>query len=283
MHGLWRVRDGLPLRGDDLCLSAGRPTLGAEVRTLLATYRAAGGRDPCLLFHDAAGRELILRLGRHGRGLPARVIPVQLHHVAAAGIDTWLGALAYGAGEIAVLTTGAEAPQYAAALAQQLGFADAIAQGLGYQGSHTQLIRASDAGALEAAVWALEPALAVRAPATFHWTADKRATLALAVEHLVAHAPTPRAEIAARCRRAVRNPRGQPRHVHNVLGLRRVLPRGRAPRSPAGGGPAVALHRDAVRAMRPVRGHLSGRVRSRSRRGCCWAPRRARRVCSTRR
>jgi ferredoxin len=172
------------------------PTLGAEVRTLLATYRAAGGRDPCLLFHDAAGRELILHLGRHGRGLPARVIPVELHHVAAAGIDTWLGALAYGAGEIAVLTTGAEAPQYAAALAQQLALVDAIAQGLGYQGTHAQLLRAPDSAALEAAAWALRPALAVRTPATFHWTADKRATIALAVEHLVAHAPSPRAQIA---------------------------------------------------------------------------------------
>jgi len=172
------------------------PTLGTEVRTLLATYRAAGGRDPCLLFHDAAGRELILRLGRQGKGLPSRVIPVELHHIAAAGIDAWLGALAYGAGEVAVLATGAEAPQYADALAQQMAFVDAIVQALGYQGTHTQLLRARDSEALAAAVWALHPALAVRTPALFHWTPDKRATISLAVEHLVAHAPTPRAEVA---------------------------------------------------------------------------------------
>jgi ferredoxin len=172
------------------------PTLGAEVRTLLATYRAAGGRDPCLLFYDGAGRELILRLGRQGRGLPSRVIPVELHHIAAAGIDAWLGSLAYGAGEIAVLATGAEAPQYADALAQQMAFADVIVQALGYQGTHAQLLRAPDCATLEAAVWALKPALAVRTPATFHWTADKRATIALAVEHLLAHAPTPRTQVA---------------------------------------------------------------------------------------
>jgi ferredoxin len=172
------------------------PELGAEVRTLLATYRAAGGRDPCLLFHDAAGRELILRLGRRGKGLPARVIPVELHHMAAAGIDAWLGALSLGAGEIAVLATGGEAPQYTEAIARQMGFADAIAQALGYQGTHLHLIRAQDSAALEAAVWALPPALAVRAPAAFHWTADKRATIALAVEHLVAHAPTPQTVVA---------------------------------------------------------------------------------------
>ena len=172
------------------------PDLGTQVRTLLATYRAAGGRDACLLFHDAAGRELILRLGRRGKGLPARVIPVELQHMASAGIDVWLGALAYGASDIAVLATSAEAPQYADAIARQMGFCNAIAQALGYQGTHAHLLRAGDVAALEAAVWALRPALAVRAPATFHWTADKRATIALAVEHLLAHAPTPQSTIA---------------------------------------------------------------------------------------
>jgi ferredoxin len=172
------------------------PDLGRRVRTLLATYRGAGGREPCLLFHAASGRELILRLGRRGRGLPARVIPVELHHVASAGIDAWLGALAYGASEVAVLATGAEAPAYAAALEREMGFADAIAQALGYQGRHLHLLNAGDADALEAAVWAIKPSLAVRVPAAFHWTADKRATVALAVEHLLAHAPTPQAAIA---------------------------------------------------------------------------------------
>jgi len=165
--------------------------LGTRVRTMLATYRAAGGRDACLLLHDEKGRELILRLGRRGRGLPARVIPVEVHHIASTGLDVWLGALAYGASEVAVLATGAEAPQYADALTEQMGFADAIAQALGYQGTHLHLLRAADSMALETAVWALQPALAVRAPASFHWTVDKRATMALAIEHLLAHAPTP--------------------------------------------------------------------------------------------
>jgi ferredoxin len=170
--------------------------LGLRVRTLLATYRAGGGRDACLLFHDGAGRELILGLGRRGKGLPARVIPVELHHMASAGIDAWLGALAYGASEVAVLATGAEAPQYAEAIERQMGFADTITQALGYQGRHAHLIRAADVRALEDAVWKLEPALAVRSPAAFHWSADKRATLALAIEHLAEHAPTPRDVIA---------------------------------------------------------------------------------------
>ena len=172
------------------------PELGLRVRTLLATYRAGSGKDACLLFHDVGGRELILALGRRGKGLPARVIPAELQHMASAGIDVWLGALAYGASEVAVLATGAEAPQYAEAIEHQMGFVDTITQALGYQGRHAQLIRAADVRALEDAVWKLEPALAVRAPAAFHWSADKRTTLALAIEHLAAHAPTPREVIA---------------------------------------------------------------------------------------
>ena len=171
------------------------PELGARVRTALATYAAAGGRDPCLLLHDAAGGALIQKLGRHGKGLPARVIPIEIFHMASAGIDVWLGALAYGASEVAVLATGAEAPQYPEAIERQMGYADTIAQALGYQGRHLHLLRAASATELEAAVWNLVPALTVRAPASFHWSADKRTTAALAVEHLATHAPTPRSVI----------------------------------------------------------------------------------------
>jgi ferredoxin len=171
------------------------PELGERIRTLLATYRAGGGRDACLLFHDGTGSALILALGRRGKGLPARVMPIELHHIASSGMDVWLGALAYGASEIAVLATGAEAPQYAEALERQMGFTNTIAQSLGYQGRHCHLVRAADARALENAVWKLEPALAVRAPASFRWSADKRATLTLAVEHLAAHAPVPQSAI----------------------------------------------------------------------------------------
>ena len=180
-------------------LSYGYPTvpdLGVRVRTLLATYRAAGGRDACLLFHDAAGRSLIERLGRRSRGLPARVIPLELHHMASAGMDVWLAALAYGASEAIVLATGEEAPQYAEAVARQVDFAETIVQALGYQGEHLHLLRAGSLAELEAGVWSRSPALGVRLPATFHWSADKRTTLSLAIEHLLAHAPTPVNEIA---------------------------------------------------------------------------------------
>ena len=51
-----------------------------KLRTLLATYREAGGMQPVLLFHDGEhGIETIDALARYGDGLPANVLPVQVN------------------------------------------------------------------------------------------------------------------------------------------------------------------------------------------------------------
>ncbi len=181
---------------------------GARVKTLLKTYAAAGGKDACLLLHDTAGRHLIEQAGRgaHARkgaqaalpaGLPARVIPLELHHVASSGLDLWLSMLAFGASQVAVLLTGAEAPEYAQAIARQMGIGQAILHGLGFSGSHLQVISVpgtaantrTSASALEHAVWALAPAQTVAKAATHSVAAEKRAALEFAIEHLARHAP----------------------------------------------------------------------------------------------
>jgi len=172
------------------------PDLGRRVRTLLATYAKAGGRDACLLLHAAEGSAAIARLARRGRGLPARVIPFEVHHIASVGLDVWLAALAYGASQGAVLATGDEAPQYREAIESQMRIADTIAQALGYQGAHFRVFDGAHTKALDAALWSWAPALAVRAAATFALTADKRTSAALAIEHLARHAPLPQREIA---------------------------------------------------------------------------------------
>jgi ferredoxin len=169
------------------------PDLGTRIRTLLATYATAGGRDACLLLHAEDGRDAIAGLARRGRGLPARVIPFEVHHVASVGLDVWLAALAHGASQIAVLMSGAEAPQYREALEREMGFVETIAQALGYQGTHLKVI---DAPALETVLWSWTPALGVRVPATFALTGDKRSTTDLAIDHLARHAPVPQREIA---------------------------------------------------------------------------------------
>ncbi|MHA1108562.1 MAG: DUF362 domain-containing protein [Alphaproteobacteria bacterium] len=47
-----------------------------RLRTLLGTFREAGGADPVLLVHDVGfGAEMIGMMARFGSGLPARVLP----------------------------------------------------------------------------------------------------------------------------------------------------------------------------------------------------------------
>jgi ferredoxin len=166
--------------------------MGLRLRTLLATYQRAGGRDAALLLHsERAGAALIGELGRAARtgkgvrGVPARVLPVALWHTASVGIDLWLAAIAYGASQVWVLMTDEEAPQYRAAVAEQMAVAQAIVTGLGLRGEHFRLVQASAATALDQALQA-PPAAGVGRSAAFAVQADKRATLDLALEHLMA-------------------------------------------------------------------------------------------------
>jgi len=170
--------------------------LGARIRTLLATFSAAGGKDACLLLHAEDSRDAIARLARRGKGLPARVIPVEVHHIAATGLDVWLAALAWGAAQVAVLATGEEAPQYVQAVGFQMRLGDTIANALGYQGEHFRIIDGTDAARFESGVWDWPAALTARLPATFASTSEKRTTLDLALDHLARHAPVPRDIIA---------------------------------------------------------------------------------------
>ena len=173
------------------------PDTGARLKTVIGTYREAGGKDACILFHNAeGGRALVQSLGRRGKGLPARVIPMEVFHVASIGMDVWLGAIAYGASQVVIASTGAEPEGYVAAIRAQMGFAQTILTSLGYAGGHLELIVAADTAALEKSLWALAPAKAPARPATFNLAAEKRTTLDFALDHLARNAPTPKEEIA---------------------------------------------------------------------------------------
>jgi len=161
---------------------------------MLSTYRDAGGKDACGLLHDAAeGRRAVLGLGRRGKGLPARVIPVECFHVASIGIDLMLGAIAYGASQVRVLTTARTADTYVEALRRQMAYAEAILQGMGYPGEHFAVFGEDE---IEARLWAMEPAAAPAQSATYHLSPEKRTTLDFAFEHLAKHAGRAPAEIA---------------------------------------------------------------------------------------
>ena len=175
---------------------------GVKLKTLLSTYHKAGGKDAVILLHSQdAGQALVNELGRAAqlkvaKGLPAHVIPVSLWHTASLGVDVWLTALAYGAAQVLVLNTTEEAPQYADGLQAQMAQAQAMLEGLGYaKPGHmpVQLVHATQAMELDAELQRLttgQHRLSSTMPAaTFAVMADKRSTLSMVIDHLLAHAP----------------------------------------------------------------------------------------------
>jgi ferredoxin len=165
------------------------PQTGLRLKTLLSTYAEAGGREALLLLHSGGRGGALLQAAGGADALPERMLPLALHHTASVGIELWLLALAYGAAGVAVLTTDEEAPDYVAALREQMEIAQAIMSGFGYGGRHFHLLQAGSAAELAAQLAPLAGGHAPAEAARFHAAADKRNTLDMALNHLYRHAP----------------------------------------------------------------------------------------------
>jgi ferredoxin len=74
-----------------------------RIQTLANAYLKAGGTAPRLLAHDAHGGEMIRLTARHGRGLPADVIPLELDALNAFGHAEAIVALAAGFASVSIL------------------------------------------------------------------------------------------------------------------------------------------------------------------------------------
>ena len=226
-----------------LTYAAPRPhELGARVRTMLATYAGAGGRDAALLVHSrGSGAAVIDALGRAARidaslhGVAARVLPLDVWHTASVGIDLWLAAIAWGATQVWVLVTEEEAPAYRDALDAQMRIAESILAGLGFAGEHFRIVGGGEVAQLQPAAEPVGPAAVAPAPAlrgdpalqrldaalgrpaattvrrvaSFAVQPDKRTTLDLALEHLLREAPTPVDAIALPAPAAAPSPFGE--------------------------------------------------------------------------
>lgn len=170
---------------------------GAKLRTLVSTYERAGGAAPIVLLHSQErGQQMVEELGRAARvgagaGVPARVIPVPVWHVASTGIELWLSAVAQGAAHVALLATNEEAPQYLEALEAQVQVAQAILEGLGYEGQHFSLLRSRSPADLdqELQLLARRGGAVPAERARYAVSGEKRTTLELALDHLADHAP----------------------------------------------------------------------------------------------
>ena len=163
----------------------------ARLKAMLQTYRAAGGEQPILLFHDdAAGVE---RLRESVAELPERVIPVRVEEIGAVGMDIWLSALAYGASDVVLLDTAEVPAATRRELDNQLSYARALLQAMGYDPARLHRL-AADEGRV--ADWlAARPLPAPVPAASFDTFNEKRGTLRLALDHLHQYAEAP-AELA---------------------------------------------------------------------------------------
>ena len=166
-------------------------TLVHKLRTMLQTYHQAGGTTPVLLLHDGQhGTALIEALARHGDGLPPYVLPLAVNEITQIGLEVIVAAFAYGATDVRFLLRSKPLHDVAG-LTQTIAMADAILSGLGFAGRRVATIETDDPDALGAALYGIEPAMAVAQPATFRTVGKRRDVLRFALSELHKVAPAP--------------------------------------------------------------------------------------------
>jgi ferredoxin len=162
-----------------------------NLRTLLGAYREAGGKQPIVMFHDGEhGSDLMDALARHGDGLPANVLPVQVNEVTQVGLEAVAASLAYGASAVRFLLR-AKPRHDIAGLAKTIALAEPILAGLGFAGARVATIETDDPDALGEALRAIEAMNGAAKPATFAAAGLKRDVVRLALRELHAAAPAP--------------------------------------------------------------------------------------------
>ena len=162
-----------------------------KLRVLLGTYREAGGKQGVVMFHDAEhGLALIEALARHGNGLPANVLPVEVNEITQVGLEAVAAAHAYGASAVRLLTR-AKARHDIAGLKKTIELAQPILTELGFAGARVEAIETDDPDELDEALRGIGSLDATLKPATFVPTGNKREVMRLALRELHAAAPSP--------------------------------------------------------------------------------------------
>ena len=127
-----------------------------RVQVLAKAFLSAGGVAPRLLVHDAHGAEMIRLSARHGDGLPADVIPMEMAAIGAFGHAETAAALAAGFASVTLLPgPGADRP----ALETQVALSSAIAGG-----GKVALLDTQDPEAMSAALYSEKASAPVATP-----------------------------------------------------------------------------------------------------------------------
>jgi ferredoxin len=162
-----------------------------RLRTMLATYRTAGGNHPVLLFHDRAhGTELIDALARYGDGLPANTLPVEVNEVTQVGLEAIAASFAYGAAAIRFLLR-AKPRHDVTGLHRTIELAEPILSGLGFGSGKVATIETDDPDSLSEALQDIAVGETNPRPASFLPVGNKRDVQRFALRELHRTAPAP--------------------------------------------------------------------------------------------
>jgi ferredoxin len=162
-----------------------------KLRTLLLTYRDAGGAQAIVLFHDEShGAPLIDALARAGDGLPANVLPVPVNEVTQIGLEAIAALFAYGACAVRLLLR-ARPRHDVLGLTRTLALSESIMSGLGFGSGRIATIEVDDPDLLGAALSDIPTIATTSRPGTFLPMGDKRGVLRFALRELHRAAPQP--------------------------------------------------------------------------------------------
>jgi ferredoxin len=167
-----------------------------KLQVLLSTYRAAGGKDAVILFHEADhGYGLIDALARYGNGLPARVIPVEVNAITQVGIESIAAVFAYGGAGVRFISK-AKPKHDIDGLHQTIRFGNKLLGTQGFGAEPVAVIETDDPDQLAAALAALTPGKTAKTPSGFLPIGGKRDILTVALREMHKAAPEPVALIA---------------------------------------------------------------------------------------
>ena len=162
-----------------------------RLRTLVQTYRKAGGANAVVLLHDGDhGAPLIDALARFGDGLPANVLPVGVNEVTQVGPEAIAALFAYGATGVGLLTR-AKPKHDSLGLERVVDTSGAIVASLGFGEGLVRIIATDDPDQLRAMLDTTPPGIATEKPATFIARGAKRSLLETAFRELHLAAPAP--------------------------------------------------------------------------------------------
>jgi ferredoxin len=162
-----------------------------KLRTMLVTYREAGGERAVVLVHDDPhGVPLIDALARFGDGLPAHVLPLAVNEITQVGLESIAAAFAFGASAVRFLLR-ARPRHDVTGLLRTMVLADSILAGLGFGGGRVETIETDDPDVLSEALRAIPSIPSAPRPASFLPMGSKRSVLRIALRELQRASPDP--------------------------------------------------------------------------------------------